>query len=229
MRCRTHPPHETDSPPHEADSASWGGVHLMSGFPVVLILMFDHKSRTEVNDNFLSKSKCECCNLGASAVSHRAEAWRNKAHSRTHYCAVHAPAAPEASILGGGGGGSRPNENIGVANISFCPPPKLFWQLVKFIICDAKIGLKLKSTVTVRHYKTIQFNMKIQLNIYNFQFCGALQAQSLILRFCALSAPKIRNFPYFCPPPPPPNPRNGSTPLPAALYSVSHRPGAKLH
>ena len=27
--------------------------------------------------------------LGASAVSHRAEAWRNKAHSRTHHRAVH--------------------------------------------------------------------------------------------------------------------------------------------
>ena len=31
--------------------------------------------------------------MGASAVSHRAEAWRNKAHSRTHHRAVHAPAA----------------------------------------------------------------------------------------------------------------------------------------
>ena len=30
---------------------------------------------------------------GASAVSHRAEARRNKAHSRTHHRAVHAPAA----------------------------------------------------------------------------------------------------------------------------------------
>ena len=40
------------------------------------------------------------------------------------------------------------------------------------------------------------------LNIHNFQFCGALCTQNVILHICAQSAPKILTF-NFCPPPPP--------------------------
>ena len=60
------------------------------------------------------------------------------------------------------------------ANISFCPRPPP---------------------------QTIKFNLKILLNIHNFQFCGALRAQNLISEMCALSAPKILTFLTFAPPP----------------------------
>ena len=39
------------------------------------------------------------------------------------------------------------------------------------------------------------------LNIHNFQFCGALCTQNVILHICARSAPKILTF-NFCPPSP---------------------------
>ena len=58
-------------------------------------------------------------------------------------------------------------------------------------ICNARIGLKKKSTVM--HYKTIKFNIKTPLNTHNFHFCGVLRAKSLILRLCAPSAPI-----FFC-------------------------------
>ena len=45
------------------------------------------------------------------------------------------------------------------------------------------------------HYKTIQFNIKIPLNIHNFH---------LILRLCAVARRKIWHFSNFYHPPPPP-------------------------
>ena len=71
----------------------------------------------------------------------------------------------EASILGGRGGGSRPpNENIGGANISFCPPIISTTWKIHNMYCKNRF----KSIV--RHYKTIKFYIKILLNIHNFQF-----------------------------------------------------------
>ena len=58
------------------------------------------------------------------------------------------------------------------------------------------------------HYKTIKLDIKIPLNIHNFNFCGELRAQSFILR---LAAPK--SFGLFKTFAPPPHPKNGSTPL----------------
>ena len=69
----------------------------------------------------------------------------------------------EASILGGGGGSRpSPNENIGVVNISFCPPPpnKMSTTLKKSL-CNARIGLK----STVRHYKKIDIKNTTKHNI----------------------------------------------------------------
>ena len=77
---------------------------------------------------------------------------------------------------GGGGGAVAPHENIGVANIHvlFCPPPPIiltkYWggkhivlppppPITTWKIHNARIGLK--STVSVRHYKSIKFNIKI--------------------------------------------------------------------
>ena len=74
---------------------------------------------------------------------------------------------------GGAGGGSCPHENIGVANISFCPSPNNFDNLKTITILNAIIGLK----STVRHYtKLVNLTLKILRNIQNFQFCGALCA-----------------------------------------------------
>ena len=36
--------------------------------------------------------------------------------------------------------------------------------------------------ITVIHYKTIEFNIKIILNIHNSQYFGALRAQSVIMQ-----------------------------------------------
>ena len=85
----------------------------------------------------------------------------------------HPPPSAEASILGAV---APPNENIGGANISFCPPNN-FANLKKFI-SNARIGWK----STVIHYKTIKFNIKLILNIHNSQFFGALRAQSVIMQ-----------------------------------------------
>ena len=87
----------------------------------------------------------------------------------------------EASILGEGGqGGSHPiNENIGggqTYRFAPPPPPPIISTTWKFIICNAKICLK----STVRHYKTINFNIKILLNIHHLLICGALRAQIYI-------------------------------------------------
>ena len=46
------------------------------------------------NDYFISDLDFINWKRGASAVSLRAEAWRNKAQSHTHYHAVHVLAAP---------------------------------------------------------------------------------------------------------------------------------------
>ena len=53
------------------------------------------------------------------------------------------------------------------------------------------MGLKTLSCTT----KTIKFNINIPQNIHNFHFCGAICAQSLILRFCAWSVPIFAIFP----------------------------------
>ena len=121
----------------------------------------------------------------------------------------------------GGGGGSQWKYwggGGGQTFISFCPPIiSTTWKIHNNVMQLARILLK----STVRHYTIIKFNIKILLNIQHFQFCGALQAQSFILRLCGARR-KIWNFPYFPPPPPPPNPKNGSTPL-------TGRPGIYIH
>ena len=70
-----------------------------------------------------------------------------------------------------------PNENIGGQTYRFAPPPTAsnFANLKKFIISNARMGWK----STVIHYKTIEFNINIILNINNSQFFGALRAQLL--------------------------------------------------
>ena len=77
---------------------------------------------------------------------------------------------------------------------SFCPPPNNFDNL-KYVM---------QKYSTDRHYKTIKLNTKILLNIHNFQFCGALCAQSFILRLCTQSTQKNLKFSLLLPPPPPP-------------------------
>ena len=49
-----------------------------------------------------------------------------------------------------------------------------------------------------KHYKTIEFYIKILLNIHNFQFCGALRRQNF-MRF----AEKFEIFLTYAPPPHP--------------------------
>ena len=59
------------------------------------------------------------------------------------------------------------------------------------------------------HYKTIQFNLKLPLNIHIF-FCGGGYAGKVIF------------FGIFqILPPPPPNPKNGSTPLDCVYHHFS--------
>ena len=116
---------------------------------------------------------------------------------------------------GGGGGGKH-------IVLPPPPPPKKNRQLEKLIICNARIGLK----STIMHYKTIIFNIKIPLNIHNFNFGGALRAHSLISRLCAQSASKIIEiFLTFAPPP---HPKNGSTPLSTCTCSFPY-PILHLH
>ena len=87
--------------------------------------------------------------------------------------------------------GQSPPMKILGANISFCaPPPNNFDNLKNS--CNARIGLK----CTVRHYRTIKFNIKILLNIHHFQVCGAYRARKVL--HCNL---KFWHFPYFPPPP----------------------------
>ena len=76
----------------------------------------------------------------------------------------------------GGGGGSRPpppppNENIGGGGQTyrFAHPIILTTCKIHNMLCKNR----LKSTVN--HYKTIKFNIKILLNIHNYQF-GARSA-----------------------------------------------------
>ena len=102
---------------------------------------------------------------------------------------------------GGGRGAIAPHENIGGQTYNF-PPPPIISTTWKLIIRNARIGLK----STVRHYKTIKFNIKILLNVHSLKFCGALLAQTFILRLCAPSAPKDLKFFVLLPPPPPPPP-----------------------
>ena len=77
----------------------------------------------------------------------------------------------------GGGGGKH---------IVLPPPPNNFdnFKNSKYVMQD-RFRKKLSG-----HYKTIKFNIKIQLNIHNFQFCGAPCAQNFILRLCLWSALK---------------------------------------
>ena len=93
----------------------------------------------------------------------------------------------------GGGGG---------AGVAVAPPPMKILggkhrfelrQLEKLTICNAKIGLK----STIRHYKTIKFNIKALPNIHNFQF-----ARKVLYCDFAQSAPKILTFSLLLPPPP---------------------------
>ena len=90
----------------------------------------------------------------------------------------------------GGGGcrgrGSRPIWKIlgGKHIVLPSPPPPIISSTEKFIICNARIGFK----STVRHYKTIKFNIKTLLNINSFSYAT--------LRKCA-------SFLTLAPPPPP--------------------------
>ena len=112
------------------------------------------------------------------------------------------------SIIGGGGGGG------GACKfelfLTFAPPPPpppirnmdrrpWFQQLEK--LCNGILVLQ----STVRHYKTIKLNIKILLNIYNFQFFATWSARKVL--YC-----EFWNFPISCPTPL--HPKNGSTPLP---------------
>ena len=87
---------------------------------------------------------------------------QRKSHRPTSLCphetARPSAVKPEASILGGGGA-VAPNENIGVANILFCPPPPIIRQLKNLIIYNLCLMQEcLKNTV--RHYKTIKLNIR---------------------------------------------------------------------
>ena len=75
------------------------------------------------------------------------------------------------------------------------PPPPM-----KILGCNARIGLK----STVRHYKTIKFNIRILLNIHNFQFCGT-QSRNIhyIATLCTERDKKFEIFLTLAPSPPP--------------------------
>ena len=101
---------------------------------------------------------------------------------------------------GGGGGQSPPPMEILGANILFCPPDN--FDNLKNALCNARKGLK----ITVRHYKTIEFNIKILLNTHNFQFS---------ILYCNFAhAQKIWNISYFCP-------------LPLPIRKMDRRPWAQ--
>ena len=94
---------------------------------------------------------------------------------------------------------------LGLQTYRFAPPPPIISITRKIHnICNARLN-RFKSTV--RHYKTIKFNIKRLLNIGNVQFCDALRAQFVVVAtLCAERANIFDIFLTLCPPPPP-NPK----------------------
>ena len=104
----------------------------------------------------------------------------------------------------GGGGAACKFENF----LTFCspPPPNPEYGSTPLILnnlkklCNGILGLQ----STVRHYKTIKLNIKILLNIHNFQFLRRdPRAKFYIAILRAQRAENVEIFPSLAPPPPP--------------------------